>query len=236
MRLDESSMLLWYPKIKDLDIPQPKTEMLELEGLAGWGYPEERLGRDYPKIKSVARKIGYPLFVRTDLASGKHDWERSCYVADETRLGANIRGVLEFNYCADVVGLQCRALVFREFIKMASAFTAFWGKMPVNPERRYFIKDGGILCHHHYWIEDAIRNPSIENWKPVLKKLNTETPEEVSLLTSHAEKVGKVLKGYWSVDFCKGANGVWYLIDLAKGDISWHEESCPFKKREMEKE
>jgi len=61
-----------------------------------------------------------------------------------------------------------------------------------------------------------------------LKELNTETTDEIEILTGYAEMVARVLDGYWSVDFAYGKNGKWYLIDMATGEHSWHPE-CKVK-------
>lgn len=104
----------------------------------------------------------------------------------------------------------------------AWGFTAFRG-LPIGMERRYFVKDGQVLCHHPYWPEDAIRNPSVDNWQDILKDLNTEGEEEIKLLTSYAEKISRAIEGYWSVDFCKDkSNSWWWLIDMAEAKESWH--------------
>lgn len=234
MEVDVNSMLIWYPKIKDLKIPQPKTEM--------YIFPEKDLGflynenfkLDMEEIKRVANKIGYPLFVRTDLASGKHNWEDTCYVEKEEDLEKHIIEVIEFNLLVDIIGLDFKALFFREFIPMDSKFTAFYGKMPINPERRYFIKDGKIQCHHPYWIEEAIEKGTDkeilpDNWRELAKEMNTETQEEIELLFKYVEEVAKVLGGgYWSVDFCRAKDGRWILIDIATGERSWHDDKCKY--------
>ncbi len=228
MKIDENSMLLWYPKIKKLDIPQPKTELYIFPKEDLKYLYQEKFKLDMNKIKKVANKIGYPLFIRTDLASGKHSWKESCYVKKEKDLERHIMEVIEFNLCADIMGLNFKALYFREFIPMDSRFKAFWGEMPVNPERRYFVKDGEVICHHPYWIEDAIRNPSVKNWKEILKEINTETKNELNLLIFYAEKIGKVVEGFWSIDFCRAKDGMWYMIDMATGESSWHKEDCKY--------
>jgi hypothetical protein len=219
-------MLIWYPKIKNLPIPQPKTEWLilnekELESLINENVPDVLVKR----VKPLCDKMGYPCFLRTDLASGKHDWKKSCFVDKPDELWSHIFEVVSFNLMADIVGLDFKALVVREFILMDSKFTAFYGDMPVNPERRYFIKDGKVVCHHPYWIEEAIadsKDPSIPNWREVAKELNTETAEEIDLLTGYANIVAQQIRGYWSVDFCKAKDGRWILIDMASGEKSWH--------------
>lgn len=118
---------------------------------------------------------------------------------------------------------------------MASTFTAFVGKMPVNPERRYFIRDGKVQCHHSYWIANSIAEADkawtargmsnlVSNWLELLKKLNAENDYEVKRLTAHAELVATKLEGYWSVDFCMAKDRTWYMIDCAQGEQSWHPE------------
>ncbi len=226
MKVEVDSMLIWYPKIKDLPIPQPKTEFLiltkeELEIL--W---EEKVSKSLTeKVKAICDKMGYPCFLRTDLASAKHSWKKSCFVenGDINELWKNIYEVFTFGMCAD---LEATAFTIREYILMDSKYMAFWGKMPVNPERRYFVKDGRVICHHPYWIEDAIEKPSVANWHELSKEMNTETEEEIKLLTSYAELVSKTIEGLWSVDFCKAKDGRWILIDMATAQKSWHPKDC----------
>ncbi len=115
---------------------------------------------------------------------------------------------------------------------MDSKYTAFWGEMPVNPERRYFIEDGRVLCHHPYWIKEAIHKPSVENWESLSDEMNQEPDGEVGLLTNLAEIIGQKVGGFWSVDFCKAKNGGWFFIDMAMGENSWHPEDCPNNRTE----
>lgn len=223
---DKNSMLYWYPMIRDLDIPQPKTAIYKI--------PKKELGRimetnaenlDMKLIKKVAGRIGYPLFLRTDQASGKHSWDRTCYVPDSKSLKSHIFEVISFNYGADICGLPFKALIFRKYIQMDTLFTAFWGNMPVNPEVRFFINNGNIACYHWYWIEDAIKNPSRDDWKELIAKAKETV--EIDKLKQEAQKVaGEFKEGYWSVDFCRSKDQKWYLIDMATGEDSWHDESC----------
>jgi len=234
--MDKNSLLYWFPIIKDLPIPIPKTTWVKIPYGVFCEYMDLDTNKrpkiaDYTEeIISKARGIGYPIFLRTDQASGKHSWEKSCYVEREEDLFKHVWEVVEFNFIADIFGLQCEALVFREYIPMASEFTAFWGKLPISPERRYFIRDGKVECHHPYWIEDAIDKsgfpPFMVGWRQVLTKMNEESDEEVDLLTMYSDLVAGILDGYWSVDFCKARDGRWILIDLAEGDKSYHPE-CP---------
>ena len=239
MMEDKNSMLYWYPKIKDLPIPMPKTEffIIPKKYFPDIYWSEKKVWKmlkdNEKEIKKIARKIGYPLFLRTDQASGKHDWKRTCYVEKEEDLLQHAMNVIEFNMMADIVGtLPYKALVFREFIEMDSKFVAFYGDLPINPERRYFIKDGKVVEHFPYWIEDAIERGSFKeklpkNWRSILREINRETEEEVKLLTRYAQMVANRFKGYWSVDFCRAKDGTWYLIDMALGKDSWHPKRKP---------
>lgn len=243
----ESSMLNWYPKIKDLDIPQPKTEILLLnedEKILFFKFLEDET---YPHVVAImaklyakAAKIGYPLFLRSDQGSGKHRWENTCFVDKQDKLIRNIKNLLLWHHEVSLIGLPHDAIVFREYIEMDSKFKAFEG-MPICPERRYFIKDGKIVEKFPYWPLNAIHFRShgveyekVENWKYLLLKMNRETPEEIRILTKYAEMVAEVLWGYWSVDFCKALNGKWYLIDMAKGEVSWHPKMDEEKEKQGE--
>lgn len=232
MEFGLDSMLFWYPKIKNLPIVQPDTEILELTKNEIRDFWEECTPLSViKKIIPLCRKFGYPCFLRTDLASGKHQWKDSCFVASETDLPKHIFEVVSFTLLADIMGLPFQALIIREFIPMDTGFTAFWGKMPVNPERRYFINNHKVVCHHPYWFLGAIEGsncpPSVENWQELTNKMNTETENEIKVLTDYALMVAEQFDGYWSVDFCKAKNGEWILIDMATGEKSWHPEDCP---------
>lgn len=163
------------------------------------------------------------------MGSAKHSWEGTCLVPDREILFQHIGSLIDSTLTVGMFGeLDSNALVFREYLPLDSAFTAFSG-LPISRERRYFIRDGKVECHHPYWIQYAIerswRPPSEENWKKLLAGLNLENETEIKTLTSYAEMVGEVLPGYWSVDFALGRRRVtWYLIDMAEGEKSWHPE------------
>lgn len=232
---DESSLLNWYPKVKDL-LMSPKTEILGFtreericffDALAGKPLPEGIIERIYQS----ADKIGYPLFLRSDQGSGKHEWRDTCYVPDRESLIYHVIRLIEWHECAGIMGLQWEALVFRELLSLESLFTAFHG-MPVSRERRVFVRDGVVECIHPYWPEDAVlpdrNNPLPENWKECLIYLNYMSGEEIGQISFMAGIFGKALPGYWSVDFACGEDGLWWLIDAARGELSWHPSDCKY--------
>lgn len=232
--MTKNSLLYWYPKIQGLDIPQPRTMIVPISKEEKKSVYEERIPKSLTaKVQAVIQdNFTLPVFIRTDLASGKHQWKKSCYYDGSTELWENLWHIVSFNLCADIFGLDFEAMVVREFIPMDTRFTAFWGDMPVNPERRYFIKDGKVLCRHPYWQKEAIaassKEPSHTNWEQLCAEMNTEIYEDAVLLHRYSYMVALELDGYWSIDFCKAKDGKWILIDCGTGERSWHPASCKY--------
>jgi hypothetical protein len=223
--INKSSMLYWLPLIRDLPIPQPRTEFV-LSKDDWWKYLDgERLPeQDIKTLKEAIKRMGYPVFIRTDLASGKHQFLSSSYIDNEDKITQNLFGLIEQNALRD---LWFDSIVVREFIYLDYRFEAFDG-LPIGCERRYFIKDGEVVCHHPYWIEDAIRfyrqSKRWENttWRKWLQELNTESDIEIRILTNYAEMVAFVLDGAWPIDFARDKGGKYWLIDMAQAEQSWH--------------
>lgn len=223
--MNKTSMLYWYPPTKKLDIPQPKTEIALQKDVKDWFkiLDTELDDEDKASLERKADYIGYPLFLRTDHSSAKHDFQDTCFIAGKSTLYRNLHNLFEVNYCHD---LYPEAVILREYITLDWSFKAF-ACMPVAPERRYFISDGKVICHHPYWVEDAIQF-YCENyvppydWKDKLQNMNTESKIETTLLKGYAEKIASVLDGEFSVDFAKGRNKQWYFIDAASAIQSWH--------------
>ena len=227
--MDKTSMLYWYPLVKDLPIPQSKTEIIELTRNEQSLACDVKLSGDLrERVENlIDENFQLPVFLRTDSLSDKHSWEKSCfYTGTIYTLASHLLCLMEMSALCDMIGLPVRAIIIREYIPMNTKFTAFRGNLPIGAERRYFIKDGKVIEHFPYWVPEAISEqrylPEEENWEELLQELNTETPEEVKLLTGYANLIASVLDGYWSVDFCQGKDGTWYFIDAAEGEKSWH--------------
>lgn len=229
-----SSMDHWFPLTKDLPIPQPRTEAVLTMSTDKWHKFLQNpnvLNDKFKMLHSCADKLGYPLFIRTDQASAKHSYVDTCKVENKDILGQNIYRLIEENFMCDI---NVQTLYFREFIELNSVFHAF-NKMPIAPERRYFVKDGEVLCHHHYWPEDAIERPDHEDWKNRLRAINLEETCEVTLLERYATIISMAVPGCWSVDFAQAKNGVWNFIDMADARRSWHPKDCKnYKKLSIE--
>lgn len=237
MSINRNSMFYWWPKVKDLPIPQPKTFMVRFKGDFTYDVVDGDINpsweRFFAKVKAEAKKIGYPLFMRCDETSHKHEWKDSCYVESEEKLIPNFCSILEM--IAMAFTLSFSGVAIREFLDLDARFTSH-NEMPVACERRYFVRDGEVECWHPYWPPSAIRRPSIKDWYKVLKELQTSTSLEFTLLSHYSELVGEAMGGYWSVDFCRHKNKSWYLTDMALGDDSYHWGTCKFAPERMLKQ
>ena len=216
-------MNYWYPKIKHLDVPMPKTEIPVTKNIRDWWSlldGEDPLSEDEKQsIRDAATKVGgYPVFMRSDLCSGKHSFEQTCFIQNEEDVIRHIWAIVDENCCCDCA---MESIVIREYIPPAATFKAFRG-LPIAMERRYFVRDGEVVCHHPYWIADAIRHPDKENWEELLERLNYETNYQIEWLTRYAEQIARELGGDWSIDFMLGMDGKWYMIDMATAMQSWH--------------
>lgn len=249
MRSQKTSMTYWFPLIKNLGIPIPKTVIINLRKTA---LTEEDIHdvieEHVEEIKKAIWEVkrNNQVFIRTDLMSAKHSFEKSCYLKlpkTEFELWKHLYEIIVAGLIADIVGYISRAIVVREYIEPKWAFKAFCG-LPIGMERRYFIKDGKFLCNHPYWEEGAIEfygktmiedgklksiKEEPEEWKEKLRELNEQDKEEISLLSSYVEMIINAgFTQFWSIDFMKGKDGKWYLIDMAEGNESWHPD-CRYK-------
>lgn len=225
-----NSMTIWWPVVERLGLPAPRTIMVPISQEM-W---EAAINGDAPPaadaqaLAEAAERIGYPLFLRNDLTSGKHSWGRTCYVPSREAFLRHVYRVIEdaeLHWAWPVL-----ALAVREYVPLESTFEAFDG-MPVSRERRYFADGGVNLCRHPYWPEEAIadgdwRRTLPEDWRDRLAALNLEREDE-AVLRPMAEAVTRELGGTWSVDFARARDGRWLLIDMALAASSWHPEACP---------
>ena len=239
----QSSMLHWWPRVKDLPIPQLDTHCVEVDAMAMHQMAYEGTPMPAGLVEGVQRfcdYVGYPAFIRTDHLSGKHSWEYTCYLAKRKDISRHIAQLAEETAMADWMGdVTFNAVFVRQFLDLKTAgFTAFYGGFPVNREVRCFVRDGQLECFHRYWFNEVFEHEVGEglpaDWRKRLKHINTLKPADEALLLKHAETVGKLFPGeYWSVDFAQGTNDIWYLIDMARGELSYHLPACDYAPEEQ---
>jgi len=235
-----NSLFKWYPLIKDV-VPTPKTVIVPLEG--EFESIDAALSAAYigevtdPTMKQLVDQAdqaaqsvgGYPVFLRSDETSHKHQWTNTCYVTSKQSLAKGVANIYEFTLMADI--LNFRGVAIREFLELPHEFKAFKG-MPVSQEFRFFIRNGMVLCRHPYWPLSAIRRADCEDWLPKLRKLMVLDSDTQELLDELALKVSKAVESlgapqnFWSVDFCVSKKYGWVVTDLALGADSYHWATC----------
>src|SRR4030042_84084 len=113
--MERNSLLYWFPFVPRSGVPHPPTLIVPVDPSALWAMLDGRDGFSEASKKALVeagRKIGYPLFLRTDQLSGKHERRETCYVPSEDILFQHIYGLVEWHGC--VMGVpDPPALVFR---------------------------------------------------------------------------------------------------------------------------
>lgn len=155
-KLDPNSLIKWFPKVMN-DVRVPKTEIVKVDILENVkGIPARWNTED---VKKAVEKVGgYPVFIRTDLASNKHYMSEGSKVSSEKELDDHIANIIEFNEMVSIFGLDYKFLVIREWLDLSqkNSFKAFKGTT-IGRELRFFIKDNEPICCHYYWPKDAIK-------------------------------------------------------------------------------
>lgn len=252
---DPSRLSHWFPIVaealpesrypKTWIVPAPCDLTCVLDGKEPPCFDTLRFSLDF-----AARDLGgYPVFLRHDLCSAKHDWAKTCYVPDAESLASHLVASIEYWHMANwFANGGDDVWIVREYVPVWPAvMTAFEG-MPIGPERRYIVRDGRVTDHFPYWpltalwnripdayfvLDDAPLKPArLASPAPVRSEqfphavarnvgpISYESPEEIAELTELAEIVGAALGGAWSIDFMHTARG-WLLIDCALAAESW---------------
>lgn len=225
--IDKSGISYWYPRIKNI-IPTPKTVIIPVTNADFKDYKPIYKLLDKIQFELNNAHITYPLFLKTDIYSEKWEWANSCFVESDRYLFTNMIHLLV--KCEEEDLGEVKEFVIKEFLSLETAFLAF-NNMPVAKERRYFIENKQVLCHHPYWEENSIEFYSDSypsDWKQKLNDINNETGSEIAYLSELAVLFARLIDddGYYSVDFAMDIHGNWYLIDVANGHRSYHNESC----------
>jgi len=183
------------------------------------------------KITEAGNKLGWPLFLRTDYLSGKHNWKKTCYIPVPGDVPSHVARLVEESVMADIMGFPTDCWIARKLIPTKPAFHAFYGDMPIVKERRYFVQDDQVVCHHPYWPSEVFYDTKVSTqiWFDNLCYMNVEPPYEVDWLSELSRKVGKAIGGAWSIDWLQDENYKWHLIDMADAAQSYHWPGCESK-------
>jgi hypothetical protein len=239
-KLNAASALYWLPRLQNgrgIGLPLPFTEMVPYDHRAIMAMLEND-GDPAPwlqlvqQVQEVGEKMGYPVFLRTDLASAKHDGPGGYLAEGRSAVASRLSATIEDNEAKFWMGGPVpKAILVRQFLHLKHYFTAYDG-LPIAREYRVFVNMGRMVCMHPYWPEEAVEegNPSHDNWREMMHVMygGLQTPGiDTPLLQGMAEVAATKCGGYWSVDFAQDVDGAWWLIDMAPGVESWHPEDCP---------
>lgn len=235
-----NSALYWFPRIRHGNLPVPRTKFVDIEFMKLINildgeripYADEVMGH----LDANAVEIGYPVFIRSDHASAKHDGPSAYRAEKKEDLPSVLYQTVEDNAMKDFLP---QALMVRSWLDLEAPFKAFGG-LPIAREWRLFATKDKVVCSHFYWAEEAIQfwggrvdEPTF--WKRDLAKIAEPlSVDEQVLLKALAMRAATVCTAApcWSVDFARDREGKWWLIDMAIAQSSWHPEDCP-KEREF---
>lgn len=243
---ETASALFWLPRIEEGLLPTPETVVVPYrhDQLMGYfdgedRYPENvkegkaELDATVAGVLKATKVVGIGAFVRTDLASAKHNGPESYRIQTPSDGVRVILDTFEDNELKfGIGGPTPAAFLVRQWLKIHHDFTAFGGH-PIGREWRYFASASGVECRHFYWPEEAIRNPrrrdgappGLADWRVSLRRMTaTEPPEELGRWALAAAGLMGDVEESWSVDFAQTTDGKWWLIDMAPGYSSWHPE------------
>lgn len=236
--INKNSTLIWLPIVEQpgilpIGISSPRTEVIMYNHRLAVSFLEVddgSLNLLIATIRKACDKIGYPCFLRTDLASAKHDGPNAYRIDSPDQIPNRIFRTVEdseMKFWLERCGPQ--AFLVREFLNLDAPFTAFHG-LPIAREWRIFADENKVLCAHPYWPEAAldghVREPS--DWKYLLMNMH-KPPAAIKDLYTAAISVAHAIGGAWSVDFAMDKKGHWWLIDCATAEDSWHWPGCPNK-------
>ncbi len=236
---DRTDLSYWFPIIKRAGLPVPETRVITtdvelihmLDGDSVDGYNEF-----ITELKTAVAEIGTPCFLRTGMGSGKHSWKETCFLTDAEDIPGHVYSLVEWSHTVDFFGLAHDTWVVRKLIPTNPLFYAFWGKMPITSEFRFFVRGETIEHVQPYWPPHALEGHvhDCTEWRDVLAEASRLDGNDLRICREIAQFAGRVLAAdafvnppqdnggdFWSVDLLQDATGGWWLTDMALGDESF---------------
>lgn len=235
--MNKNCLSYWFPLIRAAGLPVPPTKIVRtsadlihlLDGRKPDGWPEF-----IQELRSAVSDIGTPCFLRTGQGSGKHDWERTCYLQDIEQLERHVAALVEWSECVQLIGLPYDVWVVRKMLPTEPvAVLPRYGNMPLCREFRCFVDDGDVRCVHPYWPREAIVQGMDEvpdDLNELYEKLSALSANDADNVRSLASRAGEAVTGSWSVDVFRSKNG-WSVTDMAIAELSYHWKGCKASER-----
>jgi hypothetical protein len=237
-KLNPNSALYWLPAAeemaKEYPVNVPDTRAVEFDFLDALPMLDGEVPDNFPygDLDAAACELGWPVFIRSDLSSAKHD---GIGAIQADNADAVVDVVEQIIHDAAMKTMRPAAFLVREWIDIDHKFTDFGG-LPIGVEFRAFATPDEHICTHYYWPEDAVDDPTQEvadiGDLPTDRELMADTrlPPWLSAVSQGAAFEADFQHGIddpdraWSVDFARGEDGEWWLIDMALAEDSWHPE------------
>jgi hypothetical protein len=221
--LNKSCLSYWYTLLLDAGVPMPRTYFTKVNGdemipKEDWSVPDTET---YLELKTMIAKMAcqvkYPCFLKTGHFSGKHSWEKTCFLKRKKDIDSHVAHlIMESLFMAN---LPIDVWVIREMLPVKPLYkcTAY-NNMPVVKEFRAFVRGGHCKYIIPYWPKGALKDgkPSDPGWELDYEQDMFFSSEEEHLeVEGLAEKASEALPGAWSVDMISTGNG-YYVTDCAE--------------------
>lgn len=238
--MTHNCMSFWYPKLLASGVPTPETIMVDapsdlmdiMDGHTPDGFDDFKA-----KLTAAATQIGYPCFLRNSYTSGKHDWNRTCFVEKSSDLIQHVACIIDYAESASMFGMpDYKVWAVRKYIPLIKAKIETRRGMPITKERRYFIESphecdlAKVICSHSYYplnaVLDMLTYPQLkrlygEDWDGMEER--DPVKSEVALIEAELAKVNTPSQedieflGKKSVHVASFFGGQWSL-DWAQGE------------------
>jgi hypothetical protein len=224
----KDSAKFWFPRLKVFDsrIKVPKTVFVDYDESEVFGH-NTGFGSAYDKLfltcEAVVQDIfGGTAFIRTDVTSAKHLGINAIKVSPTNPLHFPLRQTLKHAETKTYLSkYKSSAIMLREWLILPHPGTAFNG-LPIGREWRVFAGPNGVNCVNGYWPKNALDG---------FMDKGSRLPDLSPIAPSHILKAASIAAasmggGMWSVDFMQDDKGQHWLIDMARGENSYHHEDC----------
>lgn len=237
----KSRMYNWWNKIKDLPINQPRTFPINISK-----YYDPLRWRIEPVVADLIletiKRNGFklPVFIRGEHKSGKFKFYESCYLetTEKTDILHHVLNILGDEAWDD---FYSEYLFIREYIEPEEIFHIYFRNtkgevdpvIPISKEVRVYTVGGRPAYWTLYWPKDAIKKNWVRtygnlayyllpaDWEHLYNFNYDITEEDLKEIIRQANILMEAMEGDWSLDFLKGRDGKWYLIDMADIRVSW---------------